>query len=355
LKSLERDYKRITVKVGTSVITDLENRLDLKILRSIVNQIFSLIKEERQVILVTSGAIACGMSILGLKGRPNALSELQASAAIGQSELMKIYSDLFKEKNIITSQILLTWEDFDNRMRYLNAKTTILTLLKYRAIPIINENDSVSTDEIRFGDNDKLSALVANLTESDLLVILSDVDGLFDSKEKRFINIVEEITPQIRSLAKGTKKSTSTGGMLTKIEAVNISTCSGIPCIIANGKRDLSLLRVIKEKDLGTLFLPKKKRLLALKRWIAFGSKPKGKIFVDDGAKEALIKGKSLLSVGIIDVISEFEKEDVVSILDKDQKEFGRGRVKLSSEKIRQLKGKRYSQEIIHRDNLVIL
>jgi len=353
LRQLEEGYRRITVKVGASVIAS-ENKLDFKILNFIVSQISSLMKEEREVILVTSGAIACGMSILGLKKRPTSLSDLQAAAAVGQNQLMKIYSELFKKEDIIVSQILLTWEDFDNRLRYLNAKETIFTLFRYKVIPIINENDTVSTDEIRFGDNDKLSALVANLTESDLLVILSDIDGLYDLKEKRYIDLVEEITPVIQSLTYRVKKDVSVGGMSTKIEAAKIATDSGIPCIITNGKKELYLLRAIKERK-GTLFLPKKKRLLAKKRWIAFGSKSKGKIFVDDGAKEALLKGKSLLSVGVTDVSGKFERNDVVSILDSGFRDFGRGRVRFSSDKVRRIKGKKYPQEVIHRDNLVIL
>jgi glutamate 5-kinase len=223
-----------------------------------------------------------------------------------------------------------------------------------KCIPIVNENDTVSTDEIKFGDNDRLSALVATLINADLLIILSDVDGLLD-KSKKVIPVVDEITARIKELACPTDKKTCVGGMTTKIEAAKIAMDSGIPCVIANGRTKDIILSAIKEPErYGTLFSPKK-GLAARERWIAFGTKPRGKIIVDDGAKRALINKKSLLSVGIIASEGSFESGDIVSVIDTEKFEFARGKVSLSSKQLDKIKGRRYDKEIIHRDNIVIL
>jgi glutamate 5-kinase len=294
-----------------------------------------------------------GLCKLKLKERPKELYLLQAAAAIGQNELMNTYRKFFKTKKHI-AQVLLTWEDFNDRKRYLNAKNTILTLLRLGSTPIINENDTVSTDEIKFGDNDRLSALVSSLIGADLLIILSDVDGLFD-KDKNVVRMVDEITPQIKALACPTNKKTCVGGMITKIEAAKIAMDSGIPCVIANGRRQDIILSVINEPEkYGTLFSPKK-GLAARERWIAFGTKPKGKILVDDGAKRALINKKSLLSVGIVSLEGNFDMGDIVSVRDKQNNEFARGKVGLSSKQLDKVKGSHFDKEIIHRDNIVIL
>lgn len=359
--------KRVVIKIGTSVLASKENRLDKIQIRNLASQISFLIDSGMEVLLVTSGAIGAGMGILGLKTRPRKLPHLQAAAAIGQNQLMKVYNDAFKARGLSTAQVLLTQEDLINRTRYLNAKNTLQTLLDYRIIPIINENDTVSVDEIKFGDNDRLSALVANLIEAGLLIILSDVDGLYTDRQDKIVSVVEEITPEIEKLASGTSKEISLGGMVTKIEAAKIVTNSGILCIIANGKTSDVLIKIIRGENVGTAFLPKGDRLAAKKRWIAFSSKPKGKVFVDEGAKEALIRrGRSLLSAGVISLKGEFGYGDMVSIIDPEGKEFARGITNYSSaelEKIRGLKsgkieqtiGHRYYDEVVHRDNLVIL
>jgi glutamate 5-kinase len=359
LKQLPRNYKRIVIKIGSSLLYSTQNNLDFAFLSEIARQISHLVEEGGEVIIVSSGAIALGMHALGLEERPKRLEELQAVAAIGQNELMNVYRNLFG-KGYFTAQILLTWEDLDDRKRCLKAKNTLNTLLenrKYRIqhiVPIINENDTVATDEIKFGDNDQLSARVASLFSADLLIILSDVDGLLDDK-KNIINIVPRIDSRLKELACPTNKKACVGGMITKIEAAKIAVDSGILCVIANGRKKGILSLVIKEPEKhGTLFLSKK-GLAAKKRWIAFGAKPKGRIIVDEGARKALINKKSLLSVGITACESDFSAGDIVSLVDKGDREFARGQVKLSSKELDKVKGKRYDKEIVHRDNIVIL
>jgi len=354
LKQSEKDYKRIVVKIGSSLFYSGKN-LDILRLSDIVSTISELIKiEDKEVIIVSSGAIALGMNSMKLKIRPKELSFLQAAAAIGQNILMDNYSEYFKKYGKTCAQVLLTRDDFDSRQRYLNAKNTLLKLLELGAVPIINENDTVSTDEIKFGDNDRLSALVATLINADLLIILSDVDGLLD-KNRKVIRVIDEITPQIKALASPTNKKTCVGGMITKIDAAKISMDSGIPCVIANGRTKDIILSVIKEPEqYGTLFFPKK-GLAARECWIAFGTKPKGKILVDEGARRALANKKSLLSVGVIGLEGNFEIGDIVSVVDEQDYEFARGKVGLSSKQLDKIKGSRHDKEIIHRDNIVIL
>lgn len=351
---LVKDYKRLVIKIGASLLYSDKNKPDYGLIKEITGQISDLIKEGKEIVIVSSGAIATGMSLLRIESRPKELAKLQAVAAIGQPELMDVYRRFFKKRHLDCAQILLTWEDLDDRKRYLNAKNTLLTLLKLNNIPIINENDTVSTDEIKFGDNDRLSALVAKLVSADILLILSDVDGLLD-KDKKVIPVVNEITPQVKLLACPTNKKTCVGGMITKIEAAKIAVDSGIPCVIACGRRRGIILSVIrKPEEYATLFAPKK-GLKARQHWIAFGTKTKGKIIVDEGAKRALINKKSLLSVGIESFEGNFDTGDIVSLRDKINCEFGKGKVSISSSELEKVKGKRYDKEIIHRDNIVIL
>lgn len=355
---LEKNYKRIVIKIGASLLYS-DKKLESTLVNDIARQISHLIRDKKEVVLVSSGAIACGMSRLKLEARPKELSYLQAVAAIGQHTLMHVWQKAFKRRALNCAQVLLTWEDFDSRKRYLNAKNTLLTLLKLNSVPIINENDTVSTDEIKFGDNDRLSALVASLISADVLIILSDVDGLLEKDKKTVIRVVDEITPQIQTLVFPTDRKTCVGGMITKIEAAKIAQDSGIPCIITNGRRPniiLSTLKGSKNKNYGTLFLPKKGRALqAKKRWIAFSAKPKGKIFVDEGAKIALLDKKSLLSVGVMGTEGDFQAGDIVSIMDKQNSEFARGKVGLSSKQLDKVKGRRFDKEVIHCDNIVVL
>jgi len=321
----------------------------------LVSQISTFIKEDREIVVVSSGAIALGMSILKLENRPRELSFLQAVAAIGQHELMSVYHEALKEESLNCGQLLLTWDDFSNRARYLNVKNTINILLKLKTVPIINENDTVSTEEIKFGDNDRLSALVSILIGADILIMLSDVDGLMDA-DKKVIKVVDKITPLIKSLASPTSKKVCVGGMITKIEAARISVDSGIPCVIANGKKRDIIKSVLSDSlNSGTMFLAKGDLLDAKKRWMAFGTKTRGMIIVDDGAQKALVNKKSLLAVGIISCAGNFASGDIVSIRDNQNIEFARGKSAISAKELDKAKGSRFAKEIIHRDNIVIL
>ncbi len=355
MKASQKNYKRIVVKIGSSLFYEGKGNFDAGIARQIVTEVACLINEGREVVIVSSGAIALGMQLLGLKSRPKELSYLQAAAALGQSELMDIYRKFFKEKSLSCGQVLLTWEDFDDRRRYLNAKNTLLALLKLGTIPIINENDTVSTDEIKFGDNDRLSALVAALISADLLIILTDVEGLLSKDKKTLIKLVSEITPQVKALACPTDKKTCVGGMITKIEAAKIAVGSGIPCVVACGRRKGAIaLNAGEPGQVGTIFVPRTSQLAARKRWIAFGTKSKGKIIVDDGAKGALLARKSLLAVGIIGTAGNFECGDIVSIADKHHNEFARGKTNFSSRQLEKSKGQRLEKEVIHCDNIAV-
>jgi glutamate 5-kinase len=366
--------KRIVVKVGSAVLTSKNYRLNRTWMKRLVAQIAAVVNANIEVILVTSGAIGAGMGILGLDLRPRQLRRQQAAAAVGQGQLMKIYDSLFRQQGLVTAQILLTREDLSSRKRYLNAKNTLFTLLGYKIVPIINENDTVSVDEIKFGDNDRLSALVANLVCADLLIILTDVDALypvFESKKSRAkkaaISVVEKIIPEIERLAKASTGKLGIGGMASKIEAAKICCASGVSCIVANGKTPDILLKILEEQDLGTLFLPKQEKLLEKKRWIGFSARVAGRLIVDEGAKQALtLKKKSLLPKGIVKVCEAFAVGDTISILDGDNREFARGLSNYSSDELSKIKGiktdqiksvlgYKYYDEVVHRDNLVII
>lgn len=357
MKQSGENYKRIVVKLGSSLFYPERGGIDLSRFNAIVEDIARLRQNEgKEIVVVSSGAIALGVGILNLKSRPRELPYLQAAAAVGQNALMDNYSGFFKKFKLNCSQILLTWDDFDSRMRYLNARNTLLTLLKLKSIPIINENDSVSTEEIKFGDNDRLSALVASLISAHLLIILSDVDGLLD-KDKKLIKLIDGITPRIQALACPTQKKTCVGGMVTKLQAAKIAVDSGIPCVIANGKREHIITDIIKAPSgIGnwSLFVPKK-GLAERKRWIAFGTKPKGRVVVDEGAKSALLDKKSLLSVGVVDRQGVFDAQDIVSIIDKQGNEFARGKICLSYRELDKVKGRRSDKEVVHCDNIVVI
>ncbi len=346
--------KLVVVKIGASLFYPDRENFDAGMVRSVASQIKRLKDERIEAVIVSSGAIALGMSVLGLDSRPKELAILQAAAAVGQNELMENYRRIFKEESLKCGQVLLTWEDFSDRSRYLNAKNTIRTLISLGVTPVINENDTVATDEIRFGDNDRLSAMVASLVGAELLLILSDVEGLLD-KEGRLVRFVDKITPAVKALACPTDKKTCVGGMITKIEAARVAVDSGIPCIIADGKRkDVIASCSANPGVCGTLFVPSKNNLPARKRWIAFGSRPKGRIIVDCGAQEALMRKKSLLAVGVVGVEGVFNDGDVVSIFDRKNSEIARGRTGVSSKELQKLKGNRYEKEIVHRDDLVV-
>ena len=354
MKQSEKHYKRIVIKIGSSLFCS-GARVDCGLAGGLAEQIAELMKQGREIIVVSSGAIALGMSVLGLNSRPKELADLQAAAAVGQHELMDVYRRAFKIKQLNCAQILLTWEDFDDRNRYLNAKNTLSALFKLKTVPVINENDTISTDEIKFGDNDRLSALVATLIGADLLIILSDVDGLLDSN-KKLVRVIDKITPALRALACPTRKKTCVGGMITKIEAAQIAMSSGIPCLIANGREDSIILESVNDPfSSGTIFIPKHKLLASKERWIAFSAKTKGRIIVDAGAKNALVNKKSLLFVGVRSIEGDFSCGDIVSLVSLEGEEFARGKTRFSSRELGEVKGSHLDKEVIHRDNIVIL
>ena len=368
------EVKRIVIKVGTSNLTDKNYRLDPQKVEKLAKEIIDLKKEGREIILVTSGAIGAGIGKLDLKQRPRDIKVLQATAAVGQNILMSTYDRYFAKYQQTIAQLLLTHEDFFDRKRYLNLRNTLITLLKSGVIPIINENDTVVVDEIKLGDNDNLSALVASNLDADLLIILTDIDGLYTydpkrSKKAEFISIVEEITPEIERIASARGK-TGTGGMKTKIQAAKVTMKAGIPMVIVNGNEENILARIIAGERIGTIFLPMagaKEKMNDRKHWLQFASSVKGKIKVDEGAKSALIKnGGSLLASGIVDVEDDFMTGDPVSIVDTEGEEFAKGISNFSSEEIKKIKGAQSKEieqilgrkeygEVIYRGNLVLV
>lgn len=355
--ALLKDISRIVVKLGTGVLTDSRKQPDTGQLEQLVAQIAEQRKAGRDVVLVTSGAVGAGMGVLGYDKRPAELAELQACAAVGQPRLMAIYEKLFGQHGLDVAQVLLTHDDLEHHERHLNARNTLVTLLSRGVVPIINENDAISFTEIKFGDNDKLSALVASLLPADLLIILTTVDGLIENFGKanpRTIPLIEHIDEAVEKLAGGTDSATAVGGMASKIQAAKIAVRSGIPLVIASGRKKKMLADVLAGEDEGTLFVPQATRLQGRKRWIAFFHHPKGALFVDDGAKQALREaGKSLLPPGVTRCVGEFAAGDVVRICDLNGTEFARGIAKFSAEEIRARKLVRV--ELVHRDDLVIL
>jgi glutamate 5-kinase len=352
-----KSISRLVVKFGTGVLTDSRKQIDPAQLEQLVGQIAALKKSGKEIVLVTSGAVGAGMGALGYEKRPNELAELQACAAVGQSRLMATYAELFAKHDLHVAQVLLTHDDLEHHERHLNARNTLVTLLGRGVVPIINENDAVSFTEIKFGDNDKLSALVASLLPADLLVILTTVDGVIENFSKsnpKTISTIEKIDSTIEKLAGGTTSETAVGGMKSKVEAAKIVVRSGIPLVIASGKKKNVLAKILAGENEGTLFVAQPNKLHSRKRWIAFFHHPKGTLFVDDGAKKALREsGKSLLPPGVARCEGDFAVGDVVRICDLNGTEFARGIAKFSSEEIRAKKLARV--ELVHRDDLVIL
>lgn len=364
--------RRIVVKVGTRLLCGTRGQFNIKRMECLGRDLASLWTEGRQLVLVSSGAVGAGVGRLGLSRFPQTMPEKQAAAAVGQGVLMQQYETVFAPLGITVAQVLLTQEDLRERKRYLNARHTFHTLLRYRVIPIVNENDTVAVEEIRFGDNDTLAALVACLIDADLLILLTDMDGFYTadprkSPDARLISEVSEITPEIEELAGGRGSVLATGGMETKLQAARIATGAGIPMVIASGMQEGILNAVIRGKEVGTLFLPREDRMQARKRWIAFNSPVQGKIYVDRGAASAISKrGKSLLPSGIIGVEGAFEMGNVVSVVDPDGKEIARGISNYSSADVELIKGRNTQEikailgykdydEVIHRDNLTVM
>jgi glutamate 5-kinase len=351
------DVKRIVVKLGTAVLTDERKQPDLAQMGQLVAQIAQLGQDGKEIVLVSSGAVGAGMGVLGYDERPDSVAEQQACAAVGQSRLMARYEKLFAEYDLHVAQVLLTHADLQDQERHRNARNTLTTLLRRGVIPIINENDAVSTTELKFGDNDRLSALVAALLPAELLVILTSVDGVIENFGKpngRRIPVIETIDGKVESLAGGTSSATAVGGMKSKIQAAKIVVRTGIPLIIAPGRDKRVLREIIRGNDVGTLFLPQPAKLRGRKRWIAFFHHPRGSVFVDVGAKRALVEnGKSLLPPGVTRCEGDFQAGEIVSICDPQGAEFARGMAAFSAEEICARKMAR--GEVVHRDDLVIL
>jgi glutamate 5-kinase len=348
---------RLVVKLGTGILTDSRKLPDLDRMEQLVQQVAAQHRAGREVVLVSSGAVGSGMGVLGFERRPTGLAELQACAAVGQSRLMTTYARLFAQHDLSVAQVLLTHEDLRHHDRHLNARNTLVTLLDRHVVPIINENDVVSFTELKFGDNDKLSALVTCLLPADLLVILTTVDGVianFGKANPHRLSIIDKIDPALETLSLGTASATAVGGMATKIQSARVTIRAGIPMVIASGAKKNVLARILDGEDEGTLFVPQPSRLKGRKRWIAFFHHPKGTLVVDDGAKTALReKGKSLLPPGIARCEGRFAAGDVVSICDLNGLEFARAITEHDSDAIQ---ARRLSRtEIVHRDNLVIL
>jgi glutamate 5-kinase len=348
---------RLVVKLGTGVLTDSHKQPDPAQLEQLVAQIATLRKAGKEIVLVTSGAVGAGMGALGFASRPADLAEKQACAAVGQTRLMGVYEKMFAAHNLTVAQVLLTHDDLEHHERHLNARNTLVTLLRLGVVPIINENDAVSFTEIKFGDNDKLSALVAALLPADLLVILTTVDGVienFGRANPKTIPLIEKIDSDLEKIARGTDSDTAVGGMASKIQAAKIAVRSGIPLVIASGKKKGVLAKILAGEVEGTLFVAQPAKLHSRKRWIAFFHHPKGALFVDDGAKLALReKGKSLLPPGVARCEGDFAAGDVVRICDLDGTEFARGITRFDSAAV--CERRLPKEELVHRDDLVIL
>jgi len=368
-------YRRIVAKFGTSLLTGGSDRLDRNIMSSLVKQVAQLHKQGLEVIIVSSGAIASGRHQLGLTKKVKGVPFKQVLASVGQHRLMGLYEQLFSKYDITVAQALLARIDLFDRAGYLNARNTLLALLELGVICIVNENDVVAVDELHeamFGDNDNLSAMVANLVDADLLMILTDTGGLYTADPRldpnaRLIPQVEKIDPEIERLAAGTSSKLGTGGMITKIEAARLATASGVAVVIADGREEDIILRMAKGEALGTHFLPAASKLESRRRWMLSGLAIKGKLVVDSGAAIALRKQKkSLLAAGIKGVDGEFQRGDIVNIYDPEGSRLGCGITNYSSaditvikgahsEKIAALLGYDYGSEIVHRNNLVVL
>ena len=362
--------KTMVVKVGTNVLSTDDDRLDGDRIASLAEQLNAIRQRGINLVLVSSGAIGAGMGLLGLKERPKDLSHLQAAAATGQAHLIHLYDKAFRPHGYHAAQLLLTANDFKTRSRYLNVRNTLRTLAEFHVIPIINENDTVSTEEIKLGDNDRLAAMVAGLIQADLLIVLSVVDGLLTADptnpDSRRIPLVEKFDDELLNLVGASKSSRGTGGMKTKLEAVRTATAVGVNVIIANGKRANVLTELLNGGDTGTLFMAEDDGVSSWKRWIGYTMPPKGRLVLDNGARRAVEEqGKSLLAIGVVAVEGDFAKGEVVSLIDRDGDEFARGLTNYDAVAARSIAGKRTDEimrvlgavpydEVIHRDNLVV-
>ncbi len=362
----------IVVKVGSRVLTHADGRLDHVQIGRLAAELHHLMRAGRKVVLVSSGAVAAGMGRLGLPRRPSDLAQLQAIAAVGQSCLVEAYERALAAYERHAAQVLLTADDLDHRTRYLNARNTIHKLLEFGTVPVINENDTVSVDELKttFGDNDRLAAMVTNLIQAPLLVLLSDVDGLYDGPPDasgvRRIPTVSRLDESVFALVRDRSGGVSKGGMASKLRAARMATTAGENVIIASGRRPDVLSAIVAGEEVGTLCLAQGSLLAARKRWIGFTAQPRGQLVVDDGARRAVeAGGRSLLPIGVVDVVGQFAKGDVVALLDGQGVEFARGLTNYRAADVRRVGGLKSDQiagalghcpytEIVHRDNMVV-
>ena len=365
--------KRIVVKVGTSTITYANGKRNFSQIDRLARELSDLQNQGKEMILVSSGAVAVGVDRLGLPAKPSTIPGKQACAAVGQGVLMHTYEKLFADYGQIVAQVLITRTEAIDRHRYTNCRNTFMTLLQQGVIPIVNENDVVALDELKIGDNDNMSALVAGIVDADLVIILSDIDGLYTANpathpEATLVHTVPEITPEIEASAGGVGSSRGTGGMATKIQAAKAATNSGIQLVIASGTEKNASPRILQGEEIGTLFVSRENRLQFRKRWLAFGAKIQGSIVVDDGCAKAIRKagGCSILPAGICQVMGDFQTGSTVSVIDKEGHELARGLVHYTSSELDRIKGCKSADienilghknfdEVIHRDDLVIL
>lgn len=365
------NVKRLVVKVGTSSLTYKNGRLNLRKMEVLVRQLVDISNAGIEVVLVTSGAVGAGIGVLGFKERPKTLPEKQACAAVGQLSLLHMYQKMFSEYGKNTGQVLLTRDDISDRRRYLNARNTFFSLLDFGVIPIVNENDAIAVEELKFGDNDTLSAMVASLVEADLLAILSDIDGLYDSNpnenpEAKLIPSVYKITKEIEAMAGGAVSNLGTGGMATKIKAAKIATAAGVAMVILNGASENIISRFLDGESVGTLFHGTESPLKSKKHWIAYEAVAHGILHVDKGAEKALRNNKSLLPKGIIKVSGVFNDGDPIEILSEDGQSLAKGITSYNSFEIKQIMGLETSEietvlghkhydEVVHKNNMVIV
>ena len=362
--------RRIVVKIGSAVLTGSRGSLNARRVHDLAEQVSTLCDQGREVLVVSSGAIAAGIGELGLPGRPTTMPELQATAAVGQSRLIRTYNESFRRHGRCVGQVLLSREDMEDRARFLNTRNTLRALFEMGSVPVINENDSVSVEEIRYGDNDFLAAHLATLILAELLVILTTVEGLFETDaagRRRLVRVVEQVTEEVVGLDDGGKSARGTGGMGSKLKAAAMITRAGVPVVVASGRRRDVLPQIVAGEDVGTLFLPAPRRMTSRKRWIGFTARPSGRLVVDEGARRALVEqGKSLLASGIRAVHGTFQKGDVITLAVGSNPPFARGLTNYSSAELALIQGyhtrdikarlgyKDYD-EAVHRDNLVLL
>ena len=367
---LLKNVQKIVVKVGTSTLTKSDGQLNIEKIKKIVLELSNLSDKGYDVALVTSGAVGAGMGILNMPERPKTLSEKQAVSAVGQVSLMHLYQTLFQEYNKVIGQLLLTKGEFSDRRRYLNVRNVCNTFFDKKIIPVINENDAIVADEIKGGDNDTMSALVSGLIDADLVIILSDIDGLYNKNPQKYedaklIELVGDITEDVKNMAGGEGSKFGTGGMITKIIAAEMATKIGTNLVIANGDDPKNITRVVEKENIGTLFVRKNKKISSKKYWLAYGTNKKGIVTIDEGAEKALLNGKSLLPVGIKSVEGRFDEGAVIKIENLKKEIIATGITNYSSDEIEVIKGKQseeiegilgyqYHADVVHIDNMLV-